>query len=88
YYFHQATDISLGGLFLAKKIISKDTRKGTYKFKLPNSPEVITVEGEAVYDTVKFGIQKKTGSGIRFTNLKPEDKEIISDYIEGNRFKT
>lgn len=86
YFFHQAGDLSIGGLFLNNKIISKEIKQATYKFKLPNSPEVIAVEGEAVYDLVKNKMQKKTGAGIKFLNLKPEYKRVIEDYIEGNRF--
>ena len=86
YFFHQASDLSIGGLFLNNKVISNELRRATYKFKLPNSSEVITVQGEAVYDLVKDKLQKKTGTGIRFLNLKPEYKRVIEDYIGGNRF--
>lgn len=86
YFFHQASDLSIGGLFLNNKIISNDMKKATYKFKLPNSSGVITVMGEAVYDLVKNKLQKKGGTGIKFLNLTPEFKRVIEDYIGGNRF--
>jgi hypothetical protein len=86
YYFHQASDLSIGGLFLNNKIISRDSTHATFKFKLPNSADIITVKGEAVYDVVKNKLQKKTGTGIKFIDLKPEHKKVIEDYIDGNRF--
>ena len=88
YYFHQAGDLSLGGLFLNNKIISKETKLATYKFKLPNSSEVITVKGEAIFDIVKNKFQKRTGTGVKFLNLSQDHKKIIEEYIAGDRFKT
>ena len=77
YYFHQAIDMSVGGLFLNNKIISNETKRATYKFKLPNSDEVIKVEGEATYDVVKNKTCKKCGAGIKFLNISKEDQGAI-----------
>ena len=81
YFLYKATDISAGGMFLEKKIENPNCMvRSTFKFTLPKSSRLITVEGEVVFTAVTT-TNPRSGSGILFINVSNQDKKLINKFI-------
>lgn len=81
YFLFKATDISEGGMFLEKKIEAPhSTVRSTFKFTLPKSSRLITVEGEVAFTAVS-AISPRSGSGIRFISVSNQDKKLITKFV-------
>ncbi len=81
YFLYKATDISEGGMFLEKKIENPNcTVRSTFKFTLPKSSRLITVEGQIVF-TSTSSTSPRSGSGIKFVGVSNQDKKLITKFI-------
>lgn len=81
YFLYKATDISEGGMFLEKKIeIPHSIVRSTFKFTLPKSSRLITVEGEVAFTAVS-ATSLRSGSGIKFMAVSNQDKKLITKFI-------
>jgi c-di-GMP-binding flagellar brake protein YcgR len=69
-------DISEEGMFITTPDAFMKGSILDLKFRLFNDDQPITVKAEVRY--VKEGV----GMGVRFTNLKPEDRERIKKIVE------
>ena len=81
YFLYKATDISEGGMFLEKKIEAPhSTVRSTFKFTLPKSSRLITVEGQVAFTAVS-ATSPRSGSGIKFVGVSNQDKKLITKFI-------
>jgi hypothetical protein len=69
-------DLSVGGIFLDIILPPPPGSLVSLKFRLVGYEDPITVTGEVTYS------QEGMGMGIKFLNLKPEDKKKIETVIE------
>lgn len=69
-------DISEEGLFIATPETFMEGSVLDLKFRLFNDGKLITVKAEVRY------IQEGVGMGVRFKDLKPEDRKRIKEFIE------
>ena len=69
-------DISEQGMFISTPEVFMKGSILDLKFRLFNDDQPITVKAEVRYT------QKGVGMGVRFMNLKPEDRERIKAFVE------
>ena len=69
-------DISEEGMFIATSDVFMKGSLLDLKFRLFNDDQPITVKAEVRY------VQDGVGMGMRFTNLKAEDRERIKKFVE------
>lgn len=84
YFLYKATDISHGGFFLEKKIESPSHQiKSTFKFTLPKSSRLISVDGVVVFSkTSREG--QHPGSGVKFLQMTNQDRKLITKFLDQN----
>ena len=80
FFIHRASNISIGGVFLEKKVLMATNRIATFFFRLPISDEVI-VAGRSVYDTALNPKKTSIGSGVEFIDLTLDAKKLIHEYV-------
>jgi c-di-GMP-binding flagellar brake protein YcgR len=68
-------DISEEGMFIAMPDVFMQGSVLDLKFRLFNDDRLISVQAEVRY------VQEGVGMGVRFTNLKAEDRERIKKFI-------
>ena len=84
--FFNTKDMSLGGTFLESNDFYYEM--GTeieLSFTLPDNPRPIEVRGKVAYvitEDITTGSELVPGMGVKFLNLKEEDKEILSSCLE------
>lgn len=84
YFLYKATDISEGGLFLEKKIERPNClARSTFKFTLPKSSRLISVDGTVAFTTTSSQ-NARSGSGIRFIEMTNQDKKLIHKFLRQN----
>jgi c-di-GMP-binding flagellar brake protein YcgR len=75
-------NISIGGIFLKSKLfIFKEETILRITFEIPKTKKKIQVRGRVMHYTVD---DENSGMGIKFIDLKDEDKEILEKYIVDN----
>ncbi len=84
FYIHRACNISVGGLFLEKKVIANKRVPSMFLFRLPISQELIVVQGKPAYDTAGKKTSN-TGTGIEFIDLPKEAKKLILKYVSAHK---
>lgn len=84
FYTGLTQDISSGGLFVATHSIKRVGDRIKVKFTLPGQKEPIEAETEVrwVRETSSLnGSDLTSGMGLRFVNLTPEMKKVISEFL-------
>ena len=69
-------DISEQGMFIATPDVFMKGSILDLKFRLFNQDQPVSVKAEVRY------VQEGVGMGMRFMNLKPEDRERIKKFVE------
>ena len=69
-------DISEQGMFIATPDVFMKGSILDLKFRLFNQDQPVSVKAEVRY------VQEGVGMGVRFMNLKPEDRERIKAFVE------
>ena len=69
-------DISEQGMFIATPDVFMKGSILDLKFRLFNQDQPVSVKAEVRY------VQEGVGMGVRFMNLKPEDRERIKKFVE------
>jgi len=77
-YFQRTANLSAGGLYLEGTMPHPPGTRVRLRFALPNDETPIEVTGEIMPP----GKDKELGMGVRFIDLKPEDRERIDRFIE------
>ena len=78
-------NLAIGGLFLRVLDPPAIHTKIFMRFTLPNSKELISVDGEVAWkNDFKFSAARlhPPGIGIKFLNLKPKDEQKIKKFLE------
>jgi uncharacterized protein (TIGR02266 family) len=76
----EALEISAGGIFLRTKEVLAEGAMVTLRVTLPGLRQAFTVLGKVVR-TVRGGLFSQPGMGVRFVDLKPAERSIISNYV-------
>lgn len=74
---HSSRDISVGGAFFDRSVPHAVGSRVVVSFTLPGERTPITCEGEVVNVPDK----KSFGMGVRFVDLKAEDKKVLESFI-------
>lgn len=74
-------DISEGGMFIDTLSAFSPGTLIRLRFRLANSDNPIRVSGKVVY------VQDKIGTGVEFTDLSPQDRARIAEFIEQSSTK-
>jgi len=75
------TTLSEGGLFI--KTVAPESVHTIIPLKLYIRNREIKVTATVLYSLTNTGVQQKeSGMGMRFLNIKPEDKAFVHDYIQ------
>ena len=84
YFLYKATDISEGGFFLEKKIENPNSQmRSTFKFTLPKSSRLISVDGIVAFTTTSAS-GHQPGSGVKFLNVTNQDRKLITKFLRQN----
>ena len=83
FYVGFSGNISEGGLFVASEAPLEIGDKVSLKFKLPNFPDEIQVEGEVrwVRDAAAASPGAPAGMGIKFLSLDPHVQQAIENFV-------
>ena len=77
-------DISEGGMFIESKTLLPKGSILSLRFKLPDSQFEVEAKGEVmrlVEQSTHFKAEIVEGMGLRFTDISPGDKALISEYV-------
>jgi uncharacterized protein (TIGR02266 family) len=79
---NRITNISRGGLFI-EKVLPLNSEVDL-SFCLPDSQVTIGAKGRVAwtYDIPKGSIHLVEGSGIRFVEMPPEERQLLEDYLK------
>lgn len=80
-YEASAAEISAGGVFLKTAEALPEGTHLTLRLLVPGMETAVTVLGKVVR-TVKGGLLKPAGMGVRFLDIAPSVRESISLYVE------
>lgn len=75
----EGVELSANGLFLKTTQVLPEGARVTVRLELPGQ-RGMTVLGEVVR-TVKGGLLAVAGMGVRFVDLSPSQRELISDFV-------
>ena len=78
-YFQRTANLSTGGLYLEGTMPHPPGTRVRLRFSLPDAEEMIEVTGEIM----PAGKDAELGMGVRFLDLRPQDRERIDRFIEG-----
>jgi uncharacterized protein (TIGR02266 family) len=77
-------NISNGGLFISTQHILSEGEKFLLKLQLPGISESIEVNCEVVWTRAQRETENRPpGMGIRFCEMTKEDRQILSQYLQG-----
>ncbi len=85
-YFN-SKDISLGGTFLESIDCYEMGTEIELAFSLPQDPRQIEVLGKVVYlmtEDITRDSELVPGMGVKFLNLKEDDKKLLAAYIDNH----
>ena len=78
---NSTTDLSAGGMFVATEMPNPIGTELEFNFEIPGYDRSIQVRGEVVR-IVWTGKGVKSGMGIRFTRIHPDDRSAIRLFVE------
>ncbi|MFH1018719.1 MAG: PilZ domain-containing protein [Pseudomonadota bacterium] len=84
YYLSKLKNISIGGAFLLARELPPVGSEVKVRFRLPDEETAIEASGNVVWTYLQEGTREpnSTGMGIRFADLKDEDRDRIARFIE------
>ncbi len=86
-YIFKTKDISQLGMCLITDRPIEINTVITTSFILPDTKDIIVIEGEIIWIREKPGVKKIYHMGIRFTSIIGKYKEMIEKYINNITFK-
>ncbi|MBI5514857.1 MAG: PilZ domain-containing protein [Deltaproteobacteria bacterium] len=75
-YYHRATSLSLGGLFLDRTLPHAPGTVVQLKVRLGDTGPELFLSGEVVEAT------RELGMGVRFRALPPEPRRLLTEYLQ------
>ncbi len=75
-------NLSIGGVFLVSDLLLEQGVKMYLEFSLPPRSALIIVKGEIAWIKDEAEEEVPGGMGVRFLNLDPESKKIITEFIQ------
>ncbi len=81
-YFHRVTNISIGGVFLEKRLHLPHGTKVSMEFQLPGHAEKIVLQGKVVSDVFETaGGIRPAGMGLKFASVPRRIRDLIDRFL-------
>lgn len=86
-FSYRVANLSLGGMFLSRKLNAGKGDRAVYTFTLwnaakPEHPSQLTIRGTVVYWKIDKNNPSQTGCGIRFDELDLSQQKAMLDFFE------
>ncbi len=83
-YFHQAANLSLGGIYLRKSLPYEIGTQLEIRFTLPGDPQAIVTSAEVVRYIWDDDAIEQMGMGLRFLTLSEADRNRIATMLRAS----